>query len=65
MILKISVAVRAFNASELLVDKFRINYARQRVRQNFLKFIRFLFINKYYVSYFFYYINYFLRFTRS
>ena len=30
-------AVRAFNASDVLIDKFRFNYARQRVRQNFLK----------------------------
>ena len=34
---KIPVAVRAFNASDVLIDKFRFNYARQRVRQNFLK----------------------------
>ena len=30
-------AVRAFNASDMLIDQFRLNYARQRVRQNFLK----------------------------
>ena len=34
---KIPAAVRAFNASDVLIDKFRFNYARQRVRQNFLK----------------------------
>ena len=34
---KIPVALRAFNASDLLIDKFRFNYARQRVRQNSLK----------------------------
>ena len=34
---KIPAAVRAFNASDVLIDKFRLNYARQRVRQNFLK----------------------------
>ena len=34
---KVPVALRAFNASDLLIDKFRFNYARQRVRQNSLK----------------------------
>ena len=34
---KIPIALRAFNASDLLIDKFRFNYARQRVRQNSLK----------------------------
>ncbi len=34
---KIPVALRAFNAGDLLIDKFRFNYARQRVRQNSLK----------------------------
>ena len=63
---KIPAAVRAFNASDVLIDKFRFNYARQRVRQNFLKKLtRLLFINKYYFSCFFYYINYLLWFTRS
>ena len=34
---KIPITLRAFNASDLLVDKFRFNYARQRARQNTLK----------------------------
>lgn len=34
---KIPLALRAFNASDLLINKFRYNYARQRVRQNSLK----------------------------
>ena len=34
---KIPATLRAFNASDLLIDKFRFNYARQRVRQNSLK----------------------------
>ena len=34
---KIPLTLRAFNASDLLIDKFRLNYARQRVRQNTLK----------------------------
>ncbi len=34
---KIPITLRAFNASDLLIDKFRFNYARQRVRQNTLK----------------------------
>ena len=34
---KIPLAVRAFNASNLLIDKFRFNYAKQRVKQNALK----------------------------
>ncbi len=34
---KIPAALRAFNASNLLIDKFRFNYAKQRVKQNSLK----------------------------
>ena len=34
---KIPIAIRAFNASDLLIDKFRFNYAKQRVKQNSLK----------------------------
>ncbi len=34
---KIPLTLRAFNASDLLIDKFRLNYARQRVKQNALK----------------------------
>jgi len=34
---KVPLALRGFNAGDMLVDKFRLNYARYRVKQNSLK----------------------------